>query len=74
VGAVVAKLDDVFVASARQGLGIGAAHLESLKDELRRMNVKRIDTSVHLRNPGARRFYERHGFRSLEEERLACVL
>jgi GNAT superfamily N-acetyltransferase len=74
IGGVVAKLDDVFVASGRQGQGIGTAHLESLKEELRAMNVKRIDTSVHLENPGARRFYERHGFRSLEEERLACVL
>jgi GNAT superfamily N-acetyltransferase len=31
VGAVVAKLDDVFVATGKQGRGIGAAHLTSLK-------------------------------------------
>jgi GNAT superfamily N-acetyltransferase len=73
-GAIVAKLDDVFVKSGRQGRGIGSAHLAGLKEELRRLNVKRIDTSVHLRNGKARRFYEKHGFRSLAEERLACVL
>jgi GNAT superfamily N-acetyltransferase len=74
VGAVVAKLDDVYVAEGKQGQGVGSAHLAALKDELRRLNVKRIDTSVHLRNREARRFYEKHGFASLEEERLACVL
>lgn len=73
-GAVAAKLDDVFVATGRQGRGIGSAHLTGLKDELRRLGVKRIDTAVHLRNHGARRFYERHGFRPLAEERLAHVL
>jgi GNAT superfamily N-acetyltransferase len=74
MGAVVAKLDDVFVASGKQGRGIGAAHLTSLKAELQRLGVRRIDTSVHVRNRAARRFYERHGFRALQEERLACVL
>lgn len=74
IGAVVAKLDDVFVTSGKQGKGIGSAHLNSLKKELRRMGVRRIDTSVHTHNSGARRFYERHGFVLLGEERLACVL
>jgi GNAT superfamily N-acetyltransferase len=74
IGAVVAKMDDVFVAANKQGRGIGSAHLSSLKEELRRLGIKRIDTSVHLENSDARRFYERHGFRPLEEERLACVL
>jgi len=73
-GAVVAKLDDFYVAAGRTGRGIGSAHVEGLKEELRRAGVRRIDTSVHLDNPGARRFYERHGFQSLREERLACVL
>jgi ribosomal protein S18 acetylase RimI-like enzyme len=48
--------------------------LDSLKAELQRLGVRRIDTSVHVQNPEARRFYERHGFCSLKEERLACVL
>ncbi len=74
IGTVVAKLDDVFVASHQQGRGIGSAHLNSLKDALQQMGVGRIDTSVHDQNHAARRFYERHGFRALQEERLACVL
>jgi GNAT superfamily N-acetyltransferase len=74
IGAVVAKLDDVYVASGKQGRGIGSAHLTRLKEELRRLGVRRIDTSVHLENDAARRFYERHDFHPLKEERMACVL
>jgi len=73
-GALVAKLDDVAVKTAWRGQGVGSAHLEQLKDELRRLGVRRIDTAVHLRNAGAWRFYARHGFRTLSEERVALVL
>ena len=45
-GALVAKLDDVVVKRGRQGSGIGTAHLAALKDELRSLGVKRIDTAV----------------------------
>ena len=72
IGAVVAKLDDVFVKNGRQGQGIGSNLLAQLKEELRQLGVRRIDTSVHLRNEEARRFYERHAFVPLNEERLAC--
>jgi GNAT superfamily N-acetyltransferase len=74
IGAVVAKLDDVYVMSGRQQQGIGSAHLNQLKAELRKLGIRRIDTSVHLRNEQGRRFYESHGFMPLHEERLACVL
>ena len=73
-GALVAKLDDVVVKRGRQGRGIGSAHLAALKDELHSLGVKRIDTAVHLQNAAARRFYERHGFRTLSEERIALML
>jgi len=74
IGAVVAKLDDVYVISGRQQQGIGSVHLNQLKAELRELGIRRLDTSVHLRNDQARRFYERRGFMPLHEERLACVL
>jgi len=73
-GALVAKLDDVVVKRGRQGRGIGSVHLATLKEQLRNLGVKRIDTAVHLQNEAARRFYERHGFRTLSEERIALVL
>lgn len=73
-GTLVAKLDDVNVRPGLEGQGIGTAMMDSLKDELRRAGVTRIDTATHFDNPGARRFYERHGFASLREERLSCLL
>jgi ribosomal protein S18 acetylase RimI-like enzyme len=74
MGAVVAKLDDVSVKSDRQGKGIGTALLEQLKVQLRSEMVERIDVAVHVDNPEARRFYEKLGFITLREERLACII
>jgi len=73
-GGLVAKLDDVNVRPGLEGRGIGSAMIASLKEELRRNAVSRIDTATHFDNPGARRFYERHGFASLREERMSCVI
>jgi GNAT superfamily N-acetyltransferase len=73
-GSIVAKLDDVNVRPGLEGKGVGSAMMESLKAELKRIGVTRIDTATHCDNPGARRFYERHGFASLREERMSCLL
>jgi len=74
LGTLVAKLDDVSVKENRRGKGIGTALMEQLKDELRQHHVMRIDVAVHLNNPEARTFYEKLGFSSLNEERLACLI
>ncbi|PSB58490.1 hypothetical protein C7B77_04490 [Chamaesiphon polymorphus CCALA 037] len=74
VGGIVAKLDDVFVIGSKQSQGIGSALLQDLKQELLDRGVLRIDTSVHLQNERAKRFYHQQGFRQLDEEKLACVL
>ena len=73
-GGIVAKLDDVNVKPGLEGRGIGSAMMASLKEELRRSGVSRIDTATHFDNPGARRFYERHGFETLRDERMSCLL
>ncbi len=73
-GSIVAKLDDVNVRPGREGQGIGTAMIDSLKGALRAIGATRIDTATHFDNPGARRFYERHGFASLREERMSCLL
>ncbi len=74
MGALVAKLDDVSVKKDRRGKGVGTALIEQLKAQLKKESVRRIDVAVHVRNPEARKFYERIGFVPLEEERLACVI
>lgn len=73
-GGLVVKLDDVSVTPGREGQGIGTVLIDSLKAELRRRGIKRIDTSCHIDNSRAHAFYLRHGFRRLGEERLAHVL
>jgi ribosomal protein S18 acetylase RimI-like enzyme len=73
-GTLVAKLDDVTVAAGRQGQGTGAAMLHALALHLRENGVTRIDCACHRDNQRAWRFYERLGFRPLDEERIALVL
>lgn len=73
-GGIVVKLDDVSVLPGREGHGIGTFLVDSLKTELQRRGVKRIDTSCHRDNSRAYAFYERQGFRPVREERLAHVL
>ena len=73
-GTLVAKLDDVTIGADWQGRGVGSAMLDALVARLRSAGITRIDTACHRENAGAWRFYERHGFRSLDEERIARVI
>lgn len=73
-GARVAKLDDVTIRDGWQGRGVGTAMLDALAAHLRERGAGRIDTACHRDNAGAWRFYERLGFRPLDEERLALLL
>ena len=74
MGAVVVRLDDVYVKQDRRGKGAGSELITQLKEQLRKESVARIDVAVHFDNPEARRFYERFGFVQLHEERLASIL
>jgi ribosomal protein S18 acetylase RimI-like enzyme len=73
-GTVVAKLDDVTVHRQWQGRGVGGAMLAALREHLRTEGMSRIDCGCHRDNEGAWRFYERQGFRPLDEERLALLI
>jgi ribosomal protein S18 acetylase RimI-like enzyme len=73
-GSVVAKLDDVHVDAQWQGRGVGAAMLRALVEQLRSDGVTRIDCGCHRDNAAAWRFYERLGFRPLDEERIALLI
>jgi ribosomal protein S18 acetylase RimI-like enzyme len=73
-GTLVAKLDDVYVADNLRKRGIGSELLSSLITELRGLGITRIDTSVHFDNSAAKRYYERNGFKTLDEERLSLLL
>ena len=73
-GSLVAKLDDVTVRDGWQGRGVGGAMLESLASRLRAEGATRIDTACHRDNALAWRFYERLGFRPLDEERISWLI
>jgi GNAT superfamily N-acetyltransferase len=74
VGGMVAKLDDVYVAPHLHGRGVGTQMLKSLKLELKRKRVRRIDTSVHNGNDAAANYYKKNGFAMLGEERLTLLI
>jgi GNAT superfamily N-acetyltransferase len=73
-GSLVAKLDDVTIEAGWQGRGVGGAMLDALVAHLVATGITRIDTACHRDNAGAWRFYERHGFLPLDEERIARVI
>ena len=73
-GTLVAKLDDVTIRDDWRGRGVGGAMLAALASHLLGHGVTRIDTACHRDNAGAWRFYERLGFRPLDEERIALLL
>jgi ribosomal protein S18 acetylase RimI-like enzyme len=73
-GAVVAKLDDVTIDAGWRGCGVGQRMLSALMAHLREHGIARIDSGCHRDNVGAWRFYERLGFRPLDEERIAVLL
>jgi GNAT superfamily N-acetyltransferase len=73
-GSLVAKLDDVTIRDGWQGLGVGSAMLSALASHLRVRGITRIDSACHRDNHGAWRFYERLGFKPLDEERIALLL
>ena len=73
-GSLVAKLDDVTIDPRWRGRGVGSAMLGALAGHLHSLGITRIDTACHRANTGAWRFYERLGFRPLDEERIALLV
>ena len=68
------ETDPVTVDPDRHGQGVGTAMLTALTRHLRQRGVGRIDTACHRENVAAWRFYLRHGFRPLDEERIALLI
>ncbi|HEX8207368.1 MAG TPA: GNAT family N-acetyltransferase [Solirubrobacteraceae bacterium] len=54
---------DLVVLEAARAQGVGALLLESVEADARERGVDAVDLMVAAPNAGARRFYERHGFR-----------
>ena len=58
-----AELESLAVLSEVRGRGIGTALMAAVYRELRELGVGELEIGVLVTNDGARRFYEREGFR-----------
>jgi GNAT superfamily N-acetyltransferase len=62
-GGLMAEIDEVFVSPEMRSTGVGAAMLAAAEGDLARRGLVRLQLQLGVDNHGARRFYERHGFR-----------
>jgi ribosomal protein S18 acetylase RimI-like enzyme len=62
-------IDDLWIDPPFQGCGIGAQLLDHLTSAVRKDGYSRATLHVMARNHGARRFYEREGWRFVKHEK-----
>ena len=62
----VAMLEELYVAPAYRGRGLGTRMMERVLSEIRRRGAGEMQINVDEVDAGARRFYERHGFTNIE--------
>lgn len=64
----VALLDELYVAPARRNSGIGSAIMGLLRDFALEAGIDAIEINVDEGDVDAQRFYERHGYTSIEPD------
>ena len=62
-GGLMAEIDEVFVSQEMRSAGLGTQLLEAAERDLAARGLLRLQLQLGVDNEGARRFYERHGFR-----------
>ena len=66
-------IEDVCVDENRRGENVGGELMEFVKDYAKKIGCARVDLDVWEFNEGARRFYEKHGFK-VQKRRMDIVL
>ena len=66
-------IEDVCVDENRRGENVGGELMEFVKDFAKKIGCARVDLDVWEFNEGARRFYEKHGFK-VQKRRMDIVL
>ncbi|MFJ4998672.1 GNAT family N-acetyltransferase [Microbacterium sp. NPDC088619] len=64
----VALLDEMYVEPDQRGSGIGSAILQRMIEICRELGVAAIEINVDESDAGAMRFYQRHGFSSVDPD------
>lgn len=64
----VALLDEMYVAPAHRGGGVGSAILRRMVEICQELGVEAIEINVDESDAGAMRFYERHGFSGVDPD------
>ncbi|MFE5672733.1 GNAT family N-acetyltransferase [Agromyces sp. NPDC056523] len=64
----VALLDELYVAPADRGRGLGSAMIELLVADAEASGVSAIEINVDAEDVDAQRFYERHGFSGVDPD------
>lgn len=64
----VALLDELYVAPDHRGQAVGTAMIDAVRAEARARHAELIEINVDEGDTDARRFYERHGFTSIEPD------
>ncbi|MFQ5492645.1 MAG: GNAT family N-acetyltransferase [Candidatus Dojkabacteria bacterium] len=58
-----AEIINLFVLPEHRSKGIGSKLIERFKDDVKKLDAKRITVMQHVKNSEGLRFYERHGFK-----------
>ncbi len=70
----VALLEELYVAGEMRGRGIGSALLRASESVVSERGAEAVEINVDSDDTGARRFYERHGYRNTDPGRQDQLL
>lgn len=70
----LAQLEELYVRPALRSRQVGTALIAALRDEARRRDAPEVMINVDADDTDARRFYERHGFSSLDPDSGSTML